>query len=84
MDRLRCPLGGYSLAVIGLLQFDRERARGYRLLLRLPAADLLAMLPPTCGNRPQRAAPWVSMSVSVVGESKITKWPYYVDMSAMP
>jgi hypothetical protein len=49
-----------------------------------PLTDQLAMLPPTCGNRPQRAAPWVSMSVSVVGESKITKWPYYVDMSAMP
>jgi len=41
-----------------------------------PLTDQLPMLPPTCGNRSQRAAPWARVSVSVAGESKITKWPY--------
>src|ERR1700727_1561577 len=41
-----------------------------------PLTDQLPMLPPSCGRRSQRAAPWVRVSVSVAGESKITKWPY--------
>src|SRR5580698_9890016 len=41
-----------------------------------PATDQLPMLPPTCGNRLQRAAPWVRVSVWVAGESRITIWPF--------